>query len=56
MITALIRIDGRMRRVYVLGVRVHHGAVGVALCVAGALLAYHDRRDRGEWLRFQRAA
>lgn len=33
------------RRVYLFGHRIHHGAVGVGLAVAGALLAYHDRRD-----------
>lgn len=38
------------RRLYIGPCRIHHGALGVALCVAGALLAWHDRRDRPVWL------
>lgn len=33
------------RRVYVLKLRVHHGAVGLALIAAGAVLLAHDRAD-----------
>ena len=36
-------------RVYVLGQRVHHGAVGVALAGLGVLLSAHDRSDLREW-------
>lgn len=55
MLTALIRVDGRLRRAYILGVRIHHGTFGVVLCLVGVGLAWHDRRDRGDWLRFSRA-
>jgi hypothetical protein len=32
-------------RCYVLGKRLHHGLFGLALGIAGAVLAWHDRRD-----------
>jgi hypothetical protein len=33
------------RRCYVLGCRLHHGLVGLALAMAGAVLMVHDRGD-----------
>jgi hypothetical protein len=50
----LIRVDRRLRRTYLLGRRLHHGTVGLGLAVLGAVLAWHDRRDRRDWLRFTR--
>lgn len=45
----MIRIDRQSMRVWLLGRRVHHGAVGVILILIGTLLAAHDRRDLREW-------
>lgn len=42
--------DPVMRRLWVFGRRVHHGAVGAALVAVGAVLALHDRADWREWL------
>lgn len=42
--TSLLRITPT-RRLYCLGLRVHHGPVGVLLAVLGLVLAVHDRRD-----------
>lgn len=36
-------------RVWVLGRRIHHGAVGAVLTAVGLLLAVHDRHDLGSW-------
>lgn len=41
---AFIRITGSCR-LYVGGQRVHHGLVGAALLVVGAVLVWDDRRD-----------
>lgn len=41
----LWRYDSQRRRVWVLGARIHHGALGVALVVVGAWLIWDDRRD-----------
>lgn len=41
---ALIRLT-RCRKLYVLGLRFHHGPPCVALAVLGVLGAWHDRRD-----------
>ena len=54
MLRHFVQVDRRVRRLYVHGRRVHHGTLGVVLCFAGALLAYHDRRDHRDWLRFTR--
>jgi hypothetical protein len=37
--------DRALKRLYVFGARVHHGAVGVALSVIGLALVIHDRAD-----------
>lgn len=37
--------DRQKRRVWVLGLRIHHGAFGFLLLVIGTLLVWHDRRD-----------
>lgn len=42
---ALIRLDPDLRRVYVCGRRLHHGAVGVGLIVAGLILVVDDMAD-----------
>jgi hypothetical protein len=39
----MIRFTVRPLRCYLLGRRVHHGLIGLALIV-------HDRKDRGRWL------
>lgn len=41
----LWRYDRERRRVWVLGARIHHGALGVALLAAGAWLMWDDRKD-----------
>lgn len=33
------------RRVYLAGLRIHHGLAGALLVTAGAFLAWHDRHD-----------
>lgn len=43
----------RPGRVWILGQRVHHGAVGVTMVTLGIVIAFHDRHDVHEW--FQRA-
>lgn len=50
--TSLLRITPT-RRLYCLGLRVHHGPVGVLLAVLGLVLAVHDRRDVWVWLRLR---
>jgi hypothetical protein len=37
--------DRALKRVYVFGARIHHGAVGLALSVIGLALVIHDRAD-----------
>ena len=49
MMRALVRIDRRLRRVWVCGQRVHHGPVGLALVAVGVALVAHDRRDVRDW-------
>jgi hypothetical protein len=41
----LLDIDAEKRRVHVLGLRVHHGLVGVGAVLVGAILIAHDRAD-----------
>jgi hypothetical protein len=41
----MIRYDPDLRRVWVLGRRLHHGLAGVILAVAGLVLMWDDRRD-----------
>jgi hypothetical protein len=41
----MIRYDADMRRVWVLGRRLHHGLAGAILLVAGLVLMWDDRRD-----------
>lgn len=53
MIGYAIRIDRNLRRVWVLGQRVHHGMFGVILTVIGMGLMRHDRRDARDWMRFR---
>lgn len=52
MLRMLIRVDRKLRRTWVLGRRVHHGALGLGMAVLGLGLMAHDRRDRRDWLRF----
>lgn len=51
MIRALVRVDRRLRRVYVAGLRLHHGTVGASLVLVGSVLMAHDRRDLRDWFR-----
>jgi hypothetical protein len=44
-----VRYDREKRRLWVAGRRIHHGAVGVVLCVLGALLMWDDRHDYRVW-------
>jgi len=41
----LLHIDTEQRRVWVCGLRVHHGLVGLGAAVVGAALMIHDRKD-----------
>lgn len=41
----MLRIDWSLRRVYVLNRRLHHAPVGIALCLLGAAMWWHDRKD-----------
>lgn len=47
----LVRVDREHNRLWIMGTRIHHGAVGLALTAIGLALALHDRRDFREWLR-----
>jgi hypothetical protein len=33
------------RKVYIVGLRIHHGLAGAAMLALGAVLVIHDRRD-----------
>lgn len=46
----LVRYDRVLRRVHVLELRLHHGAVGIVLTTVGAIMALHDRADWREWV------
>jgi hypothetical protein len=37
--------DRSLKRVYVFGARIHHGAVGILLTAIGCALVFHDRAD-----------
>ena len=37
--------DRALKRLYVFGARIHHGAVGLVLSVIGVALVIHDRAD-----------
>jgi hypothetical protein len=37
--------DRALKRLYVFGARIHHGAVGLALSAIGVALVIHDRAD-----------
>lgn len=41
----MIRYDRELRRVWVLGRRLHHGLAGMILAAAGLALMWDDRRD-----------
>jgi hypothetical protein len=41
----VIRYDADLRRVYVLGRRLHHGLAGALLAAAGIVLMWDDRHD-----------
>jgi len=41
----ILHIDHQQRRVWVCGLRVHHGLVGVGAVIVGAALMLHDRKD-----------
>ncbi len=51
---AVLHIDRKLRRVWVLGQRIHHGPVGLGLILLGALLTAHDRRDMRDWFSRER--
>jgi hypothetical protein len=46
----IICIDRELRRVFVLGKRVHHGLAGAAIALIGVALVIHDRKDWRQWL------
>ncbi len=54
MVRRLVVIDRKLRRVWLLSQRIHHGAVGVALVAIGTLLCLHDRSDAPDWFRRDR--
>lgn len=41
----ILHIDTDKRRVWVCGLRVHHGLVGLGAAIVGAALMIHDRKD-----------
>ena len=41
----LLRINMDVRRVWILGKRIHHGAVGAVMTIAGIALMAHDIKD-----------
>ena len=45
----LLGYNGPKRRVWILGQRIHHGPVGCAFVVLGAILVLHDRKDAPIW-------
>lgn len=46
--------DRSDRRIWVVGMRLHHGLMGAMLTTAGAMLMAHDWHDRAEWFRARR--
>ncbi|HEU4977412.1 MAG TPA: hypothetical protein VFT42_00810 [Solirubrobacteraceae bacterium] len=51
LITHPLHLDRHRRRVWVLGQRCHHGAIGALLVGVGAFLMAHDRKDLSLWFR-----
>ena len=47
----LLGFDLEQRRLWVAGQRLHHGATGIALALAGIVLTAHDWKDRSLWFR-----
>ena len=41
----ILHIDTDKRRVWICGLRVHHGLVGLGAAIVGAALMVHDRKD-----------
>ncbi len=41
----VLRVDMKLRRTYIFGRRLHHGAVGVLGLIASVVLILDDRRD-----------
>lgn len=41
----LLHVDTKQRRVWICGLRVHHGLVGLGAAAVGAVLMLHDRKD-----------
>jgi len=41
----MVRVDVKLRRTYICGRRLHHGAVGAAGFVLSIALILHDRHD-----------
>lgn len=54
MLRGLVVLDRRLRRVWLCGQRVHHGAVGLGLIALGVALSVHDRADVRDWFRRDR--
>jgi hypothetical protein len=50
-VTHPLHLDRNRRRLWILGQRLHHGAVGALLVGLGAALMAHDRKDRSLWFR-----
>jgi acyl dehydratase len=50
-ITHPLHLDRSRRRVWILGQRCHHGALGALLVGLGAALMAHDRKDLVLWFR-----
>ena len=46
----LLKIDMDLKRTWIFGKRIHHGAVGLVMSAAGILLMKHDIKDF-PWLR-----
>jgi acyl dehydratase len=51
-----IHYDAMRRRLWILGQRCHHGAVGALLALAGSALMAHDWGDRSIWFERGRQA
>jgi hypothetical protein len=54
LLRSVIRVDRKLRRVWVLSQRIHHGAVGVGLIALGTALTLHDSHDYRDWFRRDR--